>query len=209
MKILSHRGYWKDFDTESNKRVAFERSFDLGFGTETDLRDIKGKIVISHNMPKGDEITFEDLLKIMNGRNLPLALNIKADGQANEVEQILHKYGQTEYFTFDMSIPDLVYQVENTKLKIFTGCSDVNPGTPLLEKVTGVWLDSFYVPWYSEERINKFLNMGKKVCIVSEDLHNRPVEDQWKLIKGIKAFGSDDLMLCTNFPEKARDFFKV
>lgn len=207
MKILSHRGYWEDFDSESNKRVAFERSFDLGFGTETDLRDIKGRIVISHNMPKGDEITFEELLKIMNGRNLPLALNIKADGQANEVEKILQEYGQTEYFTFDMSIPDLVYQLENTKLNIFTGCSDVNPGTPLLEKAAGVWLDSFYVPWYSEERINKFLDMGKKVCIVSEDLHSRPVEDQWKLIKDMKAFANDDLMLCTNFPEKAKDYF--
>ena len=30
MIILSHRGYWKDFQTESNKRVAFDRSFDLG-----------------------------------------------------------------------------------------------------------------------------------------------------------------------------------
>lgn len=208
MKILSHRGYWKDFDSENNQRIAFERSFNLGFGTETDLRDIKGSIVISHNMPIGDEITFEELLIIMNGRNLPLALNIKADGQANEIERILAKYGQTEYFTFDMSIPDLVYQSENTKLNIFTGCSDVNPETPLLDKAIGVWLDSFYIPWYSEERINKFLDMGKKVCIVSEDLHGRPVEVQWKLIKGMIAFESDELMLCTNFPEKARDFFK-
>ena len=31
---------------EKNKKIAFERSFDLGYGTETDLRDICGKIVI-------------------------------------------------------------------------------------------------------------------------------------------------------------------
>ena len=75
MQILSHRGYWHDFLSESNKRIAFERSFDLGFGTETDLRDICGEIVISHDMPKGDEMTFEELLEIMGRRNLPLALN--------------------------------------------------------------------------------------------------------------------------------------
>ena len=94
MIILSHRGYWKDFQTESNKRVAFDRSFDLGFGTETDLRDINGNIVISHNMPNGDEMTFEDLLQIMNGRNLPLALNIKADGQADVVCSIMNTHSR-------------------------------------------------------------------------------------------------------------------
>ena len=36
-------------------------------------------------MPQGNEITFEELLQIMDGRNLPLALNIKADGMANEI----------------------------------------------------------------------------------------------------------------------------
>ena len=209
MRILSHRGYWKDFDKESNKRIAFERSFDLGFGTETDLRDIKGKIVISHNMPVGDEITFEEVLQIMNGRNLPLALNIKADGLAYEVERILQKYNQTDYFTFDMSIPDMVFQVENTKLNIFTGFSDVNPNSPLFDKAKGVWLDSFYSPVYTEGRIKNFLDRGKSVCIVSEDLHKRPVDRQWELIKGFEYFSDSKLMLCTNYPEKAKEFFNI
>ena len=39
MMILSHRGYWK----EKNLPIAFERSFSLGFGTETDY---KGELVI-------------------------------------------------------------------------------------------------------------------------------------------------------------------
>ena len=74
MKIISHRGYWIDFKRENNQRIAFERSFDMGYGTETDLRDINGTIVISHNMPVGGEMTFEELLKIMNGRNLPFLM---------------------------------------------------------------------------------------------------------------------------------------
>ena len=48
MIILSHRGWWKT-RAERNMRDAFVRSFDAGFGTETDLRDICGKIVISHD----------------------------------------------------------------------------------------------------------------------------------------------------------------
>lgn len=61
----------------------------MGYGTETDIRDIQGKLVISHDMPQGNEITFEELLQIMDGRNLPLALNIKADGMANEILQFV------------------------------------------------------------------------------------------------------------------------
>ena len=46
IKILAHRGFWKE-ETEKNTKIAFERAFNSGFGIETDLRDIKGEIVIS------------------------------------------------------------------------------------------------------------------------------------------------------------------
>lgn len=61
MKILSHRGYWKNSD-EKNKENAFRRSFSLGYGTETDVRDCRGDLVISHDMPIGNEISCEDFL---------------------------------------------------------------------------------------------------------------------------------------------------
>ena len=207
MKIISHRGYWIDFKRENNQRIAFERSFDMGYGTETDLRDINGTIVISHNMPVGGEMTFEELLKIMNGRNLPLALNIKADGQALEIQKLLKKYGHTNYFTFDMSIPDLVYQVENTSLNVYSGYSDINPVIALEHKVKGVWLDSFYEPWYQQERVSGILKKGKKVCIVSEDLHGRANTEQWKLLKDAPFCNDDNIMLCTNMLADAIDYF--
>ncbi len=70
IEIFAHRGYWLK-ESEKNTKTAFERAFDSGFGIETDLRDIKGTIVISHNMPKGDEMTFEELLKLFDGRKFP------------------------------------------------------------------------------------------------------------------------------------------
>lgn len=207
MQILSHRGYWHDFSLESNKQVAFDRSFDLGFGTETDLRDICGKIVISHDMPKGNELTFRELLEIMNGRNLPLALNIKADGQADEIIKILTEYGHTNYFTFDMSIPDMVIQM-NKNLNVFTGKSDILEKPVLLEKAEGIWLDSFYSEWFEEKDVADFLNAGKKVCIVSADLHKRDIREQWNKIKNFSIIESDSIMLCTNIPEEAVKFFR-
>ena len=61
MKILSHRGYWKA-PIEKNTREAFVRSFALGFGTETDIRDYMGELVISHDIPRGGEINFDAFL---------------------------------------------------------------------------------------------------------------------------------------------------
>ena len=205
MQILSHRGYWKTPE-ERNQKISFERSFDADLGTETDLRDICGKIVISHDMPKGDEITFEEVLQIMGGRNLPLALNIKADGQAEQIKYLLEKYHHTNYFTFDMSIPDMVVQF-NKGLNVFTGQSDILLNAVMLDKAQGVWLDCFYSDWYKENVIDEIISQNKKVCIVSADLHHRDTDSQWNIIKKSKYFASENLLLCTDTPKKAQEFF--
>ena len=139
MQILSHRGFWKNL-SERNTKTAFERSFNAGFGTETDLRDICGKIVISHDMPQGGEISFEELLQLMDGRNLPLALNIKADGMSAAILELLNKYNHTNYFTFDMSVPDMIVQLKQG-LNVYTGLSDTIRQPILSEDAGGIWLD--------------------------------------------------------------------
>lgn len=207
MQILSHRGFWLETE-ERNKREAFVRSFEAGIGTETDLRDICGKIVISHDMPKGDEITFEEVLQIMNGRNLPLALNIKADGQAEAIKHLLAKYNHTNYFTFDMSIPDMVVQI-SAGLSVFGGQSDILPNAVLFDKTQGIWLDCFYSDWYEADTIDNLIQAGKKVCIVSADLHKRDTAKQWAIIKQSKYFNSNDLLLCTDKPIEAKEYFYV
>lgn len=206
MQIISHRGLWYDFDKESNKKISFEQSFNKNYGTETDLRDICGKIVISHNMPEGNEISFEEVLKIMGDKNLPLALNIKADGQSDAILEILKKYNHTNYFTFDMSIPDMVVQMKKG-LKVYTGYSDILKEPVLLEKAEGVWLDSFYSEWFDEDVISGLLKKGKKICIVSADLHGRDISEQWSKLRSYNAIKSDDVMLCTNIAEKASIYF--
>ena len=198
--ILAHRGFWKS-EKEKNTKTAFERAFDNDFGIETDLRDIKGTIVISHNMPKGDEMTFEELLQILDGRDLTLALNIKADGQADEIKRLLEKYNHNNYFTFDMSIPDMVVQL-NTGLKVFTGQSDIIPNPILLDKADGVWLDCFNSDWFGEKEIFNLQIRRKKVCIVSPDLHKREYKGAWEIYKNVSG-----IMICTDHPEEAKEFF--
>lgn len=206
MEIISHRGFWQQ-SAERNQRIAFSRSFDMEMGTETDLRDHNGEIVISHDMPTGEPITFSDFLRIMNGRNLTLALNIKADGLSEKIKEILAEFHHTNYFVFDMSIPDLVCQV-NAGLTAFTGLSDIQPTPVLLDRCQGVWLDCFNADWYGPEVIDDLIEKGKRVCLVSADIHKRETTGQWCTIKKAKHIDSPDLLLCTDKPLEAIQYFK-
>mgnify|MGYP006075220631 CR=1 FL=1 len=51
---------------EKNMVVAFQRSLELGFGIETDLRDYNGEIVISHDIADKNSMRFSDFMKLVN-----------------------------------------------------------------------------------------------------------------------------------------------
>lgn len=200
--IIAHRGLWLTPE-EKNTRAALARAFDRGFGVETDLRDCMGEIVISHNMPTGGEMTFAELLRLLDGRDLTLALNIKADGMAEPVLDLLRKYRHSNYFTFDMSLPDARCQLQ-LGLRCFTGLSDLLPQPPLFEHAAGVWLDCFDSDWYDAAVINGLLQQGKQVCAVSPDLHQRPYKKLWEKCRAVASSG---FMLCTDHPQEAEEFF--
>lgn len=207
MEVLSHRGFWLD-ESERNKPIAFERSFDLGMGTETDLRDHDGEIVISHDPATGAPLSFAEVLRIMNGRNLTLALNIKADGLSRRIKDILREFGHTNYFTFDMSIPDLVRQLQDDMV-VYTGLSDIQPHPVLEDRCRGIWLDCFGSDWYGAGLIDGLIGRGKRVCVVSADLQKRSTDAQWNMIRTCKTLSSPHLLLCTDKPLEAQSFFGV
>lgn len=41
MKLLAHRGFWQEKE-EQNSLIALQKSFEMGLGIETDLRDRGG-----------------------------------------------------------------------------------------------------------------------------------------------------------------------
>jgi len=209
MKILAHRGYWK-VDTEKNRLVAFERAFALGFGIETDIRDASQGIVVSHDRPTGGEMSLDHLLAIAASYAIPsrctLALNIKSDGIADLLEPSLARYPALDVFVFDMSVPDMrSYILRGTP--VFTRISDAEREPVWIEDSSGIWLDAFESEWYSEHEIERCLMMDKRVCIVSPELHRRPYEGLWEILK---RFSSEEkILLCTDFPEAAKNFFGI
>lgn len=212
LEIISHRGYWKD-DSEKNTKIAFQRSFKLGFGTETDVRDMGSQILISHDIPKGKELRLEDFFEIYKDSRCEgsIALNIKSDGLQNEVKKIIKNYDIGNYFVFDMSIPDTLKYVDE-KIPVYVRVSEYEqPTIELLNISCGLWFDYFKKDNEKMKLLEEatFLIGSKKICVVSPELHKKTPESFWNDIKNAKNVNLNNLILCTDFPERAQEYFKT
>ena len=212
MKIISHRGFWLDV-SEKNKKTAFERSFKLGYGTETDIRDYLGELVISHDVANSECININDFFNLINAnatKPLIFALNIKSDGLCELLNQAISsatfKY-KHEFFVFDMSVPDLNIYIKNSNLKVFTRMSEVEKEPAWGKDADGIWLDSFGECWFDYTLLNDLLNEKKQVCVVSPELHNRDYLDFWENIKRLSY--NENLIICTDKLSDAICYFEA
>jgi hypothetical protein len=203
MEIISHRGLWKDI-SEKNTVEAFISSFKLGFGTETDIRDYNGRLVISHDLANDSSIPLGEFFELYKKYQSPglLALNIKADGLQVILKKLLMKYNINNYFCFDMSTPDSIGYI-NQGFDVFLRISKYEDENLLFEQSKGIWLDCF-----DDERViyDKFeaLVIKNKVCLVSPELHGRCHKQLWEWLLPFK---DKNFILCTDFPTNAKEYF--
>lgn len=203
--MLAHRGLWRD-PSERNALAALERATQRGYGVETDVRDCLGKPVIAHDMPAGGETPLPVVLDLCSRTGVPLALNVKADGMAVTIRDLLKNYPNLDAFCFDMSVPQL-FQYQKHEIPTFTRASEFETSPVLYDRAKGVWLDCFLTNWYAPDLIDSFLRDGKKVAIVSSELHRRCHVRLWTALREHGFDGRDDLMLCTDIPDAATEFF--
>jgi hypothetical protein len=199
--IISHRGWWTTRD-ERNAPVAFERSFAADFGTETDVRDDRGRLVIAHDPPAGGEPTLDDVLALhrRHGAPGPLALNVKADGLQDLLAAAVAAHDVPDWFAFDMAVPDAVGYAARG-LPFFTRHSEHEPHPALYEPATGVWIDCFERDWLDEPGLRAHLDAGKRACLVSPELHGRDPEPAWRAWAGWDALRSPGAIVCTDRPD--------
>ncbi len=208
MVILSHRGYWSQ-PQEKNTLTAFQRSFESGFGTELDLRDYCGNLVVSDDIADSACPAFSDFLELYrnHGKGLYLAINIKADGLHRPLLQLLDTYHVENYFVFDMSIPDALGYL-NHRMNFFTRQSEWETVPSLYRHAAGVWMDELDDHWITAQHVHAHLDNGKKVCIVSAELHGRAHSAAWSEYKIVaNSPHVERFMLCTDLPEEAKEYF--
>lgn len=205
MQIISHRGCWT-IPEEKNSLKSLYNSVKSGFGCETDIRDFDSSLVISHDISNKSNISFNSVLNLFKNNDLLLAINIKADGLQDLLHIALDNYNISNYFVFDMSVPDTKGYI-NMGLNVFCRQSEYEPFIPFYKDIKGIWLDAFEQIWYTSEIINNHLINGKKVCIVSAELHKRDHLEHWNFIKSFDFIADNNLILCTDYPQEAIEFF--
>ena len=139
--------------------------------------------------------------------SLDLALNIKADGLQNKLEYLISKYEINNYFVFDMSVPDHKQYI-NKKFITYLRLSDYESDLALYDYSNGIWLDAFDKIWYNKDLIDKHASQNKQICIVSDELHRRDHIQHWTFLLNEGINYIDNIILCTDFPELAKLFFK-
>jgi hypothetical protein len=202
--IISHRGYWRD-PGERNTARAFERSLALGFGVEADVRDDRGRLVIAHDPPLGDEPELAELLGAYaeHSASGPLAINVKADGLQSLLADALASTS-APWFVFDMSVPDALGYAR-AEIPYFTRQSDYEPEPSLYEGAVGVWVDCFEHDWKDEGAVTGHVDGGKEVCLVSPELHGRAPEAAWELWSAWPVVADPRVIVCTDLPEAAAE----
>ncbi|MFD2584171.1 hypothetical protein ACFSR6_16830 [Pedobacter vanadiisoli] len=207
MEIISHRGYWINAE-EKNTDLAFARSFSNQYGTETDIRDYCGELVISHDIANGNSLSIDHFFEIYinNICSGTLALNVKADGLQEVIKNKLTKHGIENYFFFDMSIPDTLNYIKHG-LNIYSRQSEYEPTPAFYTECRGIWLDAFVNIWFDANLINSHLSNGKKVALVSPELHKRDYFSFWQMLKDQGFHFKNDIILCTDLPDHAKKFF--
>lgn len=206
MKLLAHRGLWHQTE-EKNSLQALSASFNIGVGIETDIRDCNGTLVVSHDPPLlSDSLQLEDLLKtyLKHPTQSVLALNIKSDGLHTSLLAALQQHNIQNYFVFDMSIPDtLGYQ--RLKMPFAARISEYEPCSELVKSASWIWLDAFHSEWFDISLIQNWLDEGKRVAVVSPELHHRPHLPMWHKLKSLN--DQSQVFLCTDLVMEAQDFF--
>lgn len=206
MKILAHRGLWEKTE-EKNTMKAIQRAIQEGFGVETDLRDRKGELVVSHDPACGGEVAADEMFSICAASDAPIALNIKADGIQKLITAGLEKHAIKDYFFFDMSNPEMVLY-KKYEMPYFTRQSDIEKECVLYEDAKGVWIDGFYSSeWINETVLREHLSHGKRVCIISDEIHGRDHDRLWTLLRDTGLYRESGILLCTDIPTQAAGFF--
>jgi glycerophosphoryl diester phosphodiesterase len=209
-RVLAHRGIWTA-PSEKNSLEALKRALARGYGIETDIRDLDGNLVISHDPPRFSTcLPLASLFELYVSVNATgyLALNIKADGLAKPLKTLLELHRIETAFVFDLSVPDMVSYLE-LGFSVFTRRSDVELAPAFYKKCAGVWIDSFDVMYSPSAWGREALNDGKSIALVSPELHDRSHLQAWQDWRyELSPFGDDSVMICTDFPEDAEAFFR-
>ena len=183
------------------------------YGVEIDVRYHANDLILSHdpfNHHSSEQTTLEKYLKFWSHSG-PIILNLKSEGLEEECIQIMKFYDINNWFFLDLSMPYFVKfsaKTLNNQISNFSPnnlavrFSDKEPIEYALSfsgKVSWVWLDLFDDFPLTQEIFIKLKKSAFKICVVSPELQNYPIDRTKSIIKKCKKFEID--AVCTKIPK--------
>jgi glycerophosphoryl diester phosphodiesterase len=189
-RIYAHRGLWGKAGKNSLDALLFAAN--SGYAIETDIRDFKNSIVISHDpVIDNPELNLSQLV----GMNSKFALNIKSDGLLPLIPDMLNQ--NFDYFFFDGSIPEL-YKYRHAGFNTAVRISEFERDLPWAS--SRIWLDSFETDWWLTGAILERYSEKSEVIVVSPELHGRDKSKVWEFVHTQMQQGNTNVSICTDFP---------
>jgi hypothetical protein len=192
--IFAHRGDWNN-QVAPNSELSIRNAFHGGFGVETDIRDLNGEIVISHDPCVGNSYKkFSDFID-MSSR---IAINIKSDGLVELFQDYAELIRESESFVFDCSFPELI-KFKKAGIPHAIRISEYEK--ELAWKPDYIWLDCFESDWWLEDTSVLEIMKVTPTVAVSPELHGREHAKVWQRVIQLRSEGLN-LSVCTDFPNE-------
>lgn len=187
-------------------------ALDEGFSVETDIRDLAGELMVSHDPATEESPSWFELLRSIqllqkNLNDQTFALNVKSDG----LIPLFRRTGflNSPHFFFDFSIPEgQQYRREGLPIAYRLSEYESQSNISFETSVAAVWLDGFHDDWYIDSpEIESFLSLNKAipVILVSPELHGREFSRAWGWLRD-KYVGGRNISICTDHPYKVEEF---
>jgi glycerophosphoryl diester phosphodiesterase len=222
MIILAHRANLAGkHSVVENSLAACREALELGFGLETDLRrDGTGAFYISHDPhPRTAENSLEAYSELFaRFPGAELAINVKELGYEPVLVDLINsgRLGRGAfYFDFEL-LETKTPGAAQRKIRSLTGGATVRMASRLSDRnepvaqclsIPGeiVWGDEFDRLWITEDDVKKVHAAGRKLYMISPELHGFETGVMKQRWQDFKAWGVD--AVCTDWPVEAKRFF--
>jgi hypothetical protein len=169
------------------------------YGVELDLRDnLDGRIYIQHNPFEAGE-DFEDYLKEYHHGTM--ILNVKSERIELKIQELMKKYGITDYFYLDSSFPMIYLLSQSGEKRVALRISEyegLDTARNMAGKVEWIWVDCFSKIPIGRNEYKELKKLGYKLCFVSPELQGRD-EDIEAYAKQLKDDGMVFDAICTKY----------
>jgi len=170
-------------------------------GVEMDVHGYGDRLVVQHDA-LADGIDLETWLAAYD--HAFAIVNIKEEGIETRVRNAFVARGIERFFMLDLSFPALVAMMAAGERRVAVRVSDYEPvegALRLAGQVDWVWLDVFRGFPASRADLVALRSAGFKTCLVSPELHGRPVAEIEHMREWMEDRGLTVDAVCTKRPD--------